>query len=103
LRKNKEDPLTKMGIGKDERQAIISQTVTKVYEDMEDIDKVEEPEACNMYAKEMISLINKMDITFGDRVNVIKQCLLSVLFHETERLFKEVAHERLEDFRESGV
>ena len=70
---------------------------------MEDIDKVEEPEACNMYAKEMISLINKMDITFGDRVNVIKQCLLSVLFHETERLFKEVAHERLTEFREEGI
>ncbi len=92
-----------MGIGEEERHKIISQTVTKVYEDMEDIDKVEEPEACNMYAKEMISLINKMDITFGDRVNVIKQCLLSVLFHETERLFKEVAHERLTEFREEGI
>ena len=40
-----------MGIDKENQSAIISQTVTKVYEDMEDIDKVEEPEACTMYAK----------------------------------------------------
>ena len=45
----------KMGIDKENQSAIISQTVTKVYEDMEDIDKVEEPEACTMYAKELIS------------------------------------------------
>jgi hypothetical protein len=103
LRKNKEDPLRKMGIGKDEKQAIISQTVTKVYEDMEDIDKVEEPEACGMYAKEIIDLVDKMDITFGDKVNVMKQVLLNILFNETEKLFKEVAHERLTEFREEGI
>lgn len=103
MRKNKEDTLSKMGIGKDEREAIISQTVTKVYEDMEDIDKVEEPEACSMYAKEMIDKIDKMDLTFGDKVNVIKQVLLNILYAETERLFKEVADERLMTFREEGV
>ena len=103
MRKKKEDTLSKMGIDKENQSAIISQTVTKVYEDMEDIDKVEEPEACGMYAKEIIDLVDKMDITFGDKVNVMKQVLLNILFAETERLFKEVADERLATFREEGV
>ena len=44
-----------------------------------------------------------MDLTFGDKVNVMKQVLLNILFAETERLFKEVADERLATFREEGV
>ena len=44
-----------------------------------------------------------MDLTFGDKVNVMKQGLLNILFAETERLFKEVADERLATFREEGV